>query len=663
MSMKPKQTVLLERLRFELAKNAAMKLGKLGDLALAISPILRVAVRARHVGFWAFSLICLAYAVRRQSIAAIGVSEHAMPVAKFWRVATARYQTGLGNISFLTPVYLTQKSRHFTALYHGNRFSQSPSGCVVLYLANALKEQGFFEDAEYLYNRLVKNPAVRSLALAGLGDLFLLQANWAHAFAEYEKEGVAIKPLSSEERRTGTCRWFPQRRYSEAVAVLREAVSVDAGNWDAWWLLGCAYLESEMWAEALACTRRYIAQVSPTGEDLFEEARALHGIEPAHGAAVAAKAALRSAQAPCQVDDVEVVTAAELSKIDGVDLRETGPAVTLPIKSQVIRNGEVLDFENILRFDVQYVAQFREAEILPLYGMIVVNGKYLVSDSLHHKRCDWRSFTPSIKALAANRALLCRSNTHQSREPGGIFIGYNRNYYHWLIDELPRLLSLEKCPDLADGPLLLDARADSWQIDALARIGVSTARFRMVDFSRATSFSQLVACSRLSTRMVAHPAAVRVMRQRLAPHSAGMTPRPGKRLYLTRKLARDRKSTFLNERSVMEKFKRAGFHFVDPGTLTIDQQIELFSDAEVIAGPGGAGMTNALFAPPRAKILELSSASMLCETFGSIAAVVGQEHYWCAGTSFARSYPIWIWTTFDYEIPEHDIDVCFERVL
>jgi glycosyl transferase family 61 len=447
---------------------------------------------------------------------------------------------------------------------------------------------------------------------------------------------------------------------SEAIDTLSEAVTADPGNSNAWRLLGCAQLEIEMWKEALVSIRRCVSGARPTDDDHACERRALFGIDHAAGAA-ALKSARRSSV--WEVTDAEIVASPSLSGVEGVWHRETGKPTTLHVKSQIIQDGRILHFQNTISFEGPYLAKYERAEVLPDFGMLLVDEKYLIAESLHHKRCHWPLFTPSITALAGNRALVCRQTRPHDRNCDYIFIGYNRNYYHWLIDELPRLLSVEKCPELSESPILVDFHADAWQVELLDRLGIDGSRLHRVEFRQAVRFDRLIVPSRLSTKMVAHPDAVRFMRDRVVPHADAMSPQPGKRLYVTRGSNNVRTSSLVNERSVIDKFKKANFRFVDPGKLKIREQIDLFADAEVIAGPGGAGMANALFAPRKAKILELSSASMLCETFGSITSILGQEHWWCAGISYPRSFPAWLWTTFDYEISARDIDLCFERLL
>jgi hypothetical protein len=110
--------------------------------------------------------------------------------------------------------------------------------------------------------------------------------------------------------------------------------------------------------------------------------------------------------------------------------------------------------------------------------------------------------------------------------------------------------------------------------------------------------------------------------------------------------------------------KPDAIYFVDTAEMTIDQQIEYFADAEVIIAQGGAALANMLFAPRGARLVSLSSSNTLAHTFTSVTSALGQEHWMLNGVSYAsRAYPYWIWSVYDFEIPQSDLDLCFDRVL
>jgi capsular polysaccharide biosynthesis protein len=201
-----------------------------------------------------------------------------------------------------------------------------------------------------------------------------------------------------------------------------------------------------------------------------------------------------------------------------------------------------------------------------------------------------------------------------------------------------------------------------WQYELLERLGIDKDRIQLADLSNPAGFRDLIVPSRLSRDQVIHPAAARYMRERLCPHADGTSPQIGKRLYLTRSGTAGRQ--LLNESEIIARLKAANFAVVDPGSMSLAQQIDLFADAEVIVSPGGGALTNLIFAPKDARVITLSAQDHLMVTYPSLAAAIGQRHWWCCGPSFPRNpNRFWIWTMFDYEIPLRDLDLCLEQAL
>jgi capsular polysaccharide biosynthesis protein len=72
------------------------------------------------------------------------------------------------------------------------------------------------------------------------------------------------------------------------------------------------------------------------------------------------------------------------------------------------------------------------------------------------------------------------------------------------------------------------------------------------------------------------------------------SPHRQRRVYLSRKDAMMRR--VLNEPAVEALLQAHGFETVQTERLSVFEQVALFSNAEIIAGPHGAGLTNAVFA-------------------------------------------------------------------
>jgi capsular polysaccharide biosynthesis protein len=89
----------------------------------------------------------------------------------------------------------------------------------------------------------------------------------------------------------------------------------------------------------------------------------------------------------------------------------------------------------------------------------------------------------------------------------------------------------------------------------------------------------------------------------------------------------------LNEAELWPLFAAKGFQSVSAATLTFREQVALFSEAEAIAGPHGAGLSHILFAPgvktleifPAGKAFDIDYFYLAKAMGGSYGAVIGSR--------------------------------------
>jgi capsular polysaccharide biosynthesis protein len=65
---------------------------------------------------------------------------------------------------------------------------------------------------------------------------------------------------------------------------------------------------------------------------------------------------------------------------------------------------------------------------------------------------------------------------------------------------------------------------------------------------------------------------------------------------------------------------------VDTAQLSMARQIRLFSQAEMICAPHGAGLTNLLWCPPGCQVLELCASNFLNGVYEGLAECVGANY-------------------------------------
>lgn len=103
----------------------------------------------------------------------------------------------------------------------------------------------------------------------------------------------------------------------------------------------------------------------------------------------------------------------------------------------------------------------------------------------------------------------------------------------------------------------------------------------------------------------------------------------GKRIYVSRAKAGWRK--VLNEDELLAMLNRHGFRRYFLEDLSVQQQIQLFQQAEMIVGPHGAGLANVVFAPPGAKVIEIGTVYRPFGYFHRLCTQCGHDLVWFIG--------------------------------
>lgn len=113
--------------------------------------------------------------------------------------------------------------------------------------------------------------------------------------------------------------------------------------------------------------------------------------------------------------------------------------------------------------------------------------------------------------------------------------------------------------------------------------------------------------------------ALRDLRDYLLPYSS--CREFPKRIFISRKNASPRRK--FNEDTIIQMLSEFGFEVVFPETLSIADQISLFSQAEWIIGGSGAAFTNLLFCNNSTKVLILYRTHLPFSGFSTLASAVG----------------------------------------
>ena len=184
----------------------------------------------------------------------------------------------------------------------------------------------------------------------------------------------------------------------------------------------------------------------------------------------------------------------------------------------------------------------------------------------------------------------------QHMGPSAIFPSA-RNYYHWLIEELPLLLrALEREPKLT----------------VLVHEGGITERHRIVERELGIKIHSTTTTVRLADHFLPgrandswfiHPRDAELLVE-FGSRLVRTTSESPERLYISR---RNAARSLPGEVELEQQLTDLGFRVVHPESVSWIDQINLFRKAKVVVAPHGAGLSNLVFSEPGVQVIELTN--------------------------------------------------------
>ncbi|TDM05569.1 MAG: hypothetical protein C4K60_12490 [Ideonella sp. MAG2] len=205
----------------------------------------------------------------------------------------------------------------------------------------------------------------------------------------------------------------------------------------------------------------------------------------------------------------------------------------------------------------------------------------------------------------------------------------HRNYYHWMMLILPRILVAQDAGWLQGRQLLLPAELPSWMFSSLTDLGFTPAQWCTYTRDETLHLHDALVISPLE---FASPTLLHLLRTRLW-QAAGLDidrpPRADKRVFISRRS--ENRRPLMNETAVMAHAESLGFEVVAPETLPLLDQVRLFASASAVAGPPGAAFTNLAWAQAGTRVVALYKPDVHLPTFVDISVIREQKHRWLLG--------------------------------
>lgn len=274
-----------------------------------------------------------------------------------------------------------------------------------------------------------------------------------------------------------------------------------------------------------------------------------------------------------------------------------------PSNSEIVQKGELNLGEPFASKETKpltapIVGSFPNGRLLGPVGLGATEEGTLITDTIARPENTARRIRIGIGALTAEngvrqtRSALFGTGPEPTRRvsQASAIIPLWNNYYHWTVECLPRLRSLEQyAVETGTRPTVFVPRNTSqWMLEWLSILGWETdveplsAEVIEADELVVTSHPEPI------------PADCEWLRERgLKAVDRDVDKSSIRRVYISRTDATRRQVSNRNQLdSLLEEF---GFETYVLGELTVSEQIELFASAEIVLAPHGAGLTNIIF--------------------------------------------------------------------
>lgn len=263
-----------------------------------------------------------------------------------------------------------------------------------------------------------------------------------------------------------------------------------------------------------------------------------------------------------------------------------------------------------------YLACIAGARIVGTDGLVISPDDRVFEDS------DWGQ--EWVRESAVMQALRLPKMVRQPGSYVTLLARWAWEYYHWVLDILPRLSILEKHGGIGEHRYIVPKGLRSFQRESLEILGVPGDH--LVEFDSTHWEIEHLYFPSFVGRTGNPPAwACEWLRSRLMTSTAQNRHR---RLYMSRRQAHSRRVA--NEDQLLETLPRWGFEIVLSENLSFAEQMELFSQAELVMGPHGAGLTNVLFSED-ITLVEFFEPTYVNACYYALCNSMGHEYWYLIG--------------------------------
>jgi capsular polysaccharide biosynthesis protein len=300
-------------------------------------------------------------------------------------------------------------------------------------------------------------------------------------------------------------------------------------------------------------------------------------------------------------------------------------------------------------FPIIYIARLHNATVTGATNLVMTDDSVVCHDlydfahDYTSEELNGRTFIWPYRERIA--WLMHTTSSHEFERAACFTDACAHNYAHWMTEVLPRINLFCQTEASQKVPLIVDDGLHRNLMESLRTVVGDKREFvtlpagatALVRHLSTTSVTGYVPFERRSNRLKNHshgrfsPFALQSLRKCLQERQGVQTDSPMRRVFIKRNSGI---RNIANGKQIEKLLIDLGFFVVEPEFLTHAQQIELFSNAEVLVGATGAAMANLIFCKPSTKIVIMISdykfmpygywQNMACAVGNKVTYVLGR---------------------------------------
>ncbi len=322
-----------------------------------------------------------------------------------------------------------------------------------------------------------------------------------------------------------------------------------------------------------------------------------------------------------RIAPVRIAKVKELASKNKVEKKELSPSRNKNEQSPFCFGKLDDQFKEKLTWQVpeRFNTKFSNARVWGTRGAVITKDNELVFDLSREFKVD-RPIEHTIYATILLEKVRYYSGSTAVLASAGANV-----YFHWLFDILPRIGILEEggIIDKVDN-FILGYTGLIFQQETLGLLGIEEDKIiaSTNNWKFHVECEQLYVPSLFSTHDMVSDFQTSFLRNKFL--TKRKIPSKKERIYISRQSSIGRKIG--NEEEFLSVLHKYDIMTYQLENLTFREQIELFSNAEIIIGSHGSGFSNIVFCEPGTKVIDLFPKSFINPCFWSIANNV-ELHY------------------------------------